>query len=175
MWITPFQNIPICWHICGAILAFTMFMLNRRTRLSNITVLYISQLPGIVLHESAHLLVGILFMASPRGLSLIPRRHRSTGGWTLGSVSFGRVTALNAVPIALAPISLMPLACYIYKNWFNWLPPTLPNTLILYATVFLLIYNSLPSRQDLRVACNWKSVLLYGSVGVILLFFWRLG
>lgn len=156
------HNVPVWWHVCGIALVTAMFLLNRSTRSSNILAACITRLPGVFLHELAHLLTGILFRAEPSGFNLIPRR--GNGRWILGSVAFQRVTALNAVPIAFAPIGLVPLAWYIYRCWFHWLPVTLANTLFLYSALFLLVCNALPSRQDVRVACNWKSVLLYGSV-----------
>lgn len=164
MAIPQFPDIPAWWHVCGAVLVIVLLLLNKRARASNICVVCITQLPGVALHELAHLLAGILFRAAPRDFNLLPERNRVDNGWTLGSVVFGRVTAFNALPIALAPLGLMPLAFYVCHYWFTWLPPTLPNTLALYAVVFILIYNALPSRQDLRVACNGKSVLLYGTV-----------
>ena len=145
---------------------------NRHASTSNIVLIFFSQLPGVVLHELAHLVVGIIFRANPRGFSLIPKRNSLNNSWTLGSVTFGRVTAFNAVPIALAPLGLLPFSYLIYRNWFIWLVPTFSNVLLLYATLFLLIYNSLPSYQDIRVACNWGSVLLYGSIaGAVVWYF----
>jgi len=156
-------HIPVWWHACGIVLVLAMFLVNRSARSSNILVVCITRLPGVFLHELAHLLAGVLLRAQPAGFSLIPQRRG--GGWTLGSVVFRRVTAFNAVPIAFAPFGLVPLAYYLYRHWFGWLPVTLANTLYLYTAVFLLVSNALPSRQDVRVAGNWKSVLLYGSVG----------
>lgn len=157
-------DIPVGWHICGSMLALTLFLLNRSARSSNIFVVCITQLPGVALHELAHLLTGILLRAEPGSFNLLPER-RYDGRWTLGSVVFRRVTAFNAVPIAFAPLGLVPLAYSIYRFWYRWFPVTLAHTLLLYTTLFLLVYNAFPSKQDLRVACNWKSVLLYGSLG----------
>jgi hypothetical protein len=167
----PSHDIPVWWHTCGVMLVITMFLFDKSVRTSNIIVICITQLPGVVLHELAHLLTGILFQADPCNFNLIPER-RCDGRWALGSVAFRRVTAFNAVPIALAPLGLVPIAYYIYRHWFNWLPLTLANTLLLYATVFLLIYNAPPSRQDVRVACNWKCILLYGSVSGVVGYLW---
>lgn len=144
---------PFWWHACGFILVFFMILFNRIARASNIIVVCITQLPGVVLHELAHFLMGILLRADPDSFNIIPQR-RLDGRWTLGSVAFRRVTAFNAVPIAFAPLGLVPLAFYVYQSWFDWLPLTLANTLTLYVTVFLLMYNALPSRQDVRIACN---------------------
>lgn len=119
-------------------------------------------LTGVILHETAHLLVGLLLRAEPTGFSVIPRREGNR--WRLGSVSFRRVNSLNAVPVALAPLGLVAVAYWFSLNWFRWYAPTFPLTLALYAVVFILTYNALPSSQDLRVACRWTSVLLYTSV-----------
>lgn len=165
------HHIPAWWHACGAMLVTALFLLYRRAGAANILVVCITRLPGVVLHELAHLLAGILLRAEPSGFSLIPRR-RGDGRWTLGSVSFRRVTPFNAVPIAFAPLGLLPLAYYVHRSWFTWLPPTLANALYLYATLFLLVCNALPSRQDVRVAGNWKSLLLYGSACGVAWYAW---
>jgi hypothetical protein len=169
--MTEMTYIPVRLHACGIVLVLAMFQLNRIAGSSNILVVWITRLPGVFLHELAHLLTGFLFRAEPSGFSLIPRR-RGNGRWTLGSVTFRRVTAFNAVPIALAPMGLLPGAYYVYRYWFHWLPVTLANTLLLYTALFLLACNALPSRQDVRVACNWKSVLLYGSVSGVAGYVW---
>ena len=165
------RDLPAWWHACGIVLVLALFLLGRSAGSANILLVCLARLPGVVLHELAHLLTGILLRAEPAGFSLIPQR-RGNGRWTLGSVTFRRVTAFNAVPIAFAPLGLVPLAYYVYLSWFDWLPVTLSNTLLLYAAVFLPVCNALPSRQDARVACNWKSVLLYGSVSVAAGYVW---
>jgi len=159
----PSFDIPLWWHACGVMLVITLFLINRRSRSAHITVVCLTRLPGVILHELAHFLVGTLLQAEPTRFNLIPER-RYDGRWTLGSVAFRRVTAFNAVPIAFAPLGLLPIAYWLYRSWFNWLSTSLSHALFLYATLFLLVANALPSRQDVRVAGNWKSILLYGSV-----------
>lgn len=169
--LLPKGALPAWWHGCGILLAVAMLLVHRLARGAGIVAVCLVRLPGVVLHELAHLAVGILLRAGPSGFSLVPRRRGS--GWALGSVSFRRVTAVNAVPIAFAPLGLIPLAWLLWRHWFAWLPATLANTLVLYAAVCLLVGNALPSRQDLRVAANWRSLLLYGSVGVGSWYVWR--
>ncbi|NVO00466.1 MAG: hypothetical protein HXX17_14195 [Geobacteraceae bacterium] len=165
------SDIPVWWHGCGIVLVCALFMLHRSARSAHILVTCIIRLPGVVLHELAHLLTGLLLRAQPVGFSLLPKQ-RCDGRWTLGSVAFRRVTAFNAVPIALAPLGLLPSAYFIYISWYRWLPLTLTNTLFLYGAVFLLVANALPSRQDITVACNWKSLILYGSIGILVGYVW---
>lgn len=165
------DTLPLWWQACVILLIISLLLLHRWSRSAGIVMICLTRLPGVVLHELAHLLAGILLRAQPTGFSLIPRR-RPDGRWTLGSVSFRRVTAANAVPIALAPLGLIPLAWGLYRCWFDWRPVSLANTLLLYTTLFLLVGNALPSGQDLRVACNGKSLLLYGCVGTLLGYLW---
>ncbi len=154
------------WHVCGAALFIFLTAIHRRTRSSGIFAVVLWNLTGVILHELAHLLVGVVFRARPAGMSLVP--HRDGNGWRLGSVSFRRITAVNAVPVALAPLGLAALAYWFARHWFSWYKPSLPATLALYGTVFILIYNALPSRRDLRVAFNWRSILFYSPLLVAL-------
>lgn len=153
------------WHIGGITLFAALAAIQRRTRSSGILAMAIWNLTGVVLHEAAHLAAGILFRAGPTGFSLVPRRHGKY--WQLGSVSFVRITPFNAVPVALAPLGLTFLAYWLARNWFRWLIPSYGTTFALYAALYVLLYNALPSRRDLRIACNWKSILLYSLLTVV--------
>ena len=137
-----------------------------RPRSSGALVIVLWNLTGVILHELAHLLVGLLCRAHPTAVSLLP--HRVGPKWRLGSVTFRRITPFNAMPVALAPLGLAALAYLVATNWFSWYPPSFTATLALYAAVFVLLYNSLPSRQDLRVAFNWRSILIYVPLAALL-------
>jgi hypothetical protein len=120
-------------------------------------------LPGTIAHELAHFLVGVLLLAKPRRLSILPRANGHT--WTLGSVSFGNVGLLNGAFVALAPLLLLPLAwlclvrallpLWIDGQWGWWL-------LAGYLTATLL-YAALPSFQDIKL--GGRSLLLYAALG----------
>ncbi len=154
------------WHLCGVTLFLVLAAINRRARSSGALVLVLWNLTGVILHEAAHLLVGLLLRARPTSVSLLP--HREGDGWRLGSVSFRGITAFNAVPVALAPLGLVGVAYWLAIHWFTWQAPSLAVTLALYGCVFVLLYNALPSRQDLRLACTWRSLLLYVPVAAAL-------
>ncbi len=154
------------WHFCGIVLFLVLAVIHRRARSSGVIVLVLWNLTGVILHEAAHLLVGLLLRAQPAAISLLPKRDGN--GWRLGSVQFGRITAINAMPVALAPLGLIGLAYWLARHWFSWYAPSLPAMLGLYGCMFVLLYNALPSRQDLRVACTWRSILLYVSLAVVL-------
>ena len=158
------------WHICGLSLFIFLTVCTRRSRSSGIFVITLWNLPGVFLHESAHLLTGVIFCAGPTNISLLPRR--TGNGWRLGSAGFSRINAVNAVPVALAPLGLALIALLLARYWYHWVRPSLGSTLALYFALFILLYNALPSRQDLRVACNLKSVMLYTLVPAAV--FWLL-
>ena len=158
------------WHALGLLLVILLFIIRRWASRTNIIMVFLSGWPGVVLHELCHLIIGLLFNARPSRLSLIPERNDREGSWTLGSVEFRRITALNAVPIALAPLLLVVFAYCLFRYWRYFFPlQSMLNTLGLYGVMFVLVYNSVPSRQDIRVACNWRSLLLYGAICFALL------
>jgi hypothetical protein len=157
------------WHVCGIGLFILLAAIQRRASSSGILAMALWNLTGVILHELAHLLAGLLFRARPAGLSLFPRREGNF--WRLGSVSFARITAFNAVPVAFAPLGLVGLAYWLARNWFTWCRPSLLATLALYAAVYLLLYNALPSSRDLRLACNWRSIVLYSLLAAVAWYF----
>lgn len=154
-------NIHI-WDVCGSAVFLLLTAIHRWSRGKGIFVAVVWNLTGVVLHEFSHLLAGLLFRAEPTGFSIIPRKNET--GWKLGSVTFRKINAFNAVPIALAPLGLTFAAYVVWKSWSLWFKPALVSTIWLYVVMFLLLYNATPSRHDLKVACNWKSLLLYGTV-----------
>jgi len=104
-------------------------------------------LPGTLAHELAHFLVALLLGARPAFPSLLP--VRTERGWRLGSVSF-RVGRLRAMPIALAPLLLLPVAlCWAaaFLRSASW-PMYCAHAWITAA----LLQASLPSRTDLKLA-----------------------
>jgi hypothetical protein len=153
------------WHLCGFALFALLVVISRRAQGSGKLLVALWNLTGVLLHELSHLTVGILLRAKPTGFSLIPRRVGNH--WQLGSVSFSHINAFNAVPIAVAPLLLLGIAYLAAMNWSFWFAPSFASTLGLYGTIFVLSYNALPSRQDLRVACNWRSLLLYAPIAAL--------
>ena len=110
-------------------------------------------LPGTVLHELAHWVVGLLTGARPGSLHLLPVRHPQRRSWTLGAVGFRRIHWLNAVPVALAPLLLLPAALALYalalatdpRSWQHWAG--------LYAATVAMAC-CLPSPTDWRLAAS---------------------
>lgn len=157
-------RLPLLWHLCGLALVALLLFLDLASKRGGIVAIFFWNLVGVSLHELAHLLVGILLCAKPSGFSLVP--HRQGNGVQLGSVSFRGLNAFNSLPVGLAPLGLIVIAFYMLQNWMVWFTPTLLSTACMYVASFVLIYNAAPSRQDLKIACGWKSILLYGGAAI---------
>lgn len=110
-------------------------------------------LPGTLLHEAAHWGVGALTGARPGALSMLPAKSADGRRWTLGAVGFRRISWFNALPIALAPLVLAPLALLLgglslalpAADWRHWAG--------LYAATAVAL-SCLPSRSDWAIAAS---------------------
>ena len=166
-----FNSLPF-FHFCGIVLVFLLITLNLKTRQCGIFIMGIWNFIGVALHETCHLLVGLLLFAGPTGFSLVPQSD-GNGKWVMGSVRFRKLNAVNALPVGLAPLFLVAAAFLVYRHWHRWFAPSLGSILGLYLVIFLLLYESLPSAQDLKVALNWKSLFLYGFLGTVAFLVWK--
>ena len=116
-------------------------------------------LPGTIAHEFAHYLVALVLGASPSFPTLLPQR--TTHGWRLGSVTF-RAGFVRALPIALAPIVLLPLAIW----WMaTFMAPATGWAHYLHAwIVAALVSASLPSSADFKLALPALGVLAVAAL-----------
>jgi hypothetical protein len=93
--------------------------------------------------------------------------------WTLGSVTIANPGPLSAFPTAMAPLLLNVAAWQIYVRWFSWFPRDPAHVLALYGTVYLFVSASVPSGQDLKVACSsLAGLVLYMSLSVAAVAWW---
>lgn len=126
-------------------------------------------LPGTILHEFMHFVVGVVLNARPVGFTVIPKRRDDF--YVYGSVSFRNVTFYNAVPISLAPLGLLPIGFYINRYVLPEIEPTLFNCILYMLLQTVIIENAMPSRTDFRVAGKYKSgVILYIVMALIVVF-----
>jgi hypothetical protein len=138
------------------------------------------RLPGTLLHELAHLIVGFITGGRPAGFTIIPRRTIgfTTDGserrvWVLGSVNITNPSLLAAFPTGFAPLLLLPSAWFLYRSWFVWFPPDLLHTLLMYVAVVVCCGSSLPSAHDVTVAFSRPlGVVLYAALGTGAWFVW---
>jgi hypothetical protein len=160
-------------HFAGIVLAATLGAIQGRADRCGSLFQIVIRLPGTLLHEFAHLIVGFITGGRPAGFTIIPRRTIgiTTDGserrvWVLGSVTITNPSVLSALPTALAPLLLIPVAWFLYRTWFVWFPSDLPHTLLMYVAVVVCCGSSLPSSQDVAVAFSRPlGVALYAALG----------
>lgn len=125
-------------------------------------------IPGTILHESMHYLVGLALNAKPCNFTILPTRGED-GNYVMGSVGFRNVTFYNAVPSAMAPLMLLPIGFYINRYGLPLMPPTFCNYVLYVLLQTIIIENAMPSRADCRVATMYLSgVVMYGFVALAL-------
>lgn len=165
---------PQPWHhFAGVLLVILLAVLQARVGRIGTFWQICWALPGTILHELSHLLVAAATGGRPVGFSIVPRREAGRR-WLLGSVTISRPGPFSALPSGLAPLALNAVAYYLYRSWSSWFPADLPNTLFMYAAIYLFCYSSVPSGQDLKVALSSPTgLLLYGALGGGAWFLWR--
>lgn len=118
-------------------------------------------LPGTILHEFLHFIVGLLLNGKPVGFSLVPKK--TTHGYILGSVSFKNITFYNAMPIALAPLlAIVPITYLIHMIQYE----TSLGLKVLYGYLIWTFFKCIiPSTQDINVMFLYPSgIIFYGII-----------
>jgi len=157
------------------IIGFFTNLLNR-----NKYLFYIFKLPGTIAHELAHFIVGLILLGKPTSFSVIPKEEKDK--IVLGSVDFKNIMAINAIPIAFAPILLLPLFFILSEIFVSLLTRDLmlSEYIYLYAIGFGVILSSvlsssIPSGQDFKVAfSNIKGVIFYSLVSIFTLNYYNI-
>lgn len=134
-------------------------LLIRMCRHAGMWIYALIALPGTFAHELAHYIVAWVLAARPSFPSLVP--VRSARGWRLGSVAF-RVGRLRAMPIALAPLVLAPLALWWAAALLH--PASWPLYGLHVWIVAALLSASLPSATDLKLALPALAILVVAGV-----------
>jgi len=120
--------------------------------------------PGVLMHELMHLLVGILLLAKPTSINLLPRR--SGQQWHFGSVSFTGLNLFNAAPVAYAPLLLSVVAWFAFQHFM--VPSVLAqqySEAALYGyLIACALFYCLPSVTDLKV--GGLSTLFWGAAAL---------
>ena len=128
-------------------------------------------IPGTILHESMHFIVGLLLNAYPTSFDLIPRKD-GFGNYVMGSVSFRNVTFYNALPAALAPLFLLPIGYFFNRWYFSNVDISLLNYLLYILLQTVIIENAVPSATDFKVGFSYPAgLLLYGAIFVLAVIF----
>lgn len=133
----------------------------------NIYVAALINIPGTLLHELSHFMVGGFLNAKPTSFQLMPR-NAGDGTYVMGSVGFYNLTFYNTLPAALAPLSLLPFGYWVNQNLTNYLAPTLLNYVFYVLVQTILIENAIPSRTDIRVLLkHYPSIFFYIVVSIV--------
>ena len=126
-------------------------------------------IPGTFLHELMHYLVGSLLNARPVNFTIFPQRNLD-GDYVMGSVGFSNITFSNAVPSAMAPLLLLPIAFYINRYALPLMAPTFFNYILYVLLQTIIIENAIPSGADFKVAGMFlRGLLLYAVLAIALL------
>lgn len=144
----------------AVILGFVLLLYLLRRSL---VLLSLAAFPGTLLHELLHFVVGLILLGRPSGFSVVPRRMGH--GYALGSVRFANVRWYNGFLIGLAPLLLLPLALWLLAWRLQGVPPLQVQELVWAYLLSTLIYASLPSWPDIKIAATSFWLLLL-SVGV---------
>lgn len=142
------------------LLVVMILCLKRRTYRSMFLAALIN-IPGTILHETAHFIVGLLLWAKPTTFSLFPKK--SGDAYTMGSVGFRNIKFYNAFPSAMAPLALL-WAAFWFNNWYlTNAKITIWNYLVFILLETVIIENAVPSSTDFRVAFSRPlGIVLYG-------------
>lgn len=122
-------------------------LIIRMCRYAGMWIYALVALPGTAAHELAHFVVAFVLGARPSFPSMRP--IRTEHGWRLGSVAF-RVGYARALPIALAPLLLAPLALWWAGSLLH--PASWPLYSLHVWIVAALLTASLPSATDFKLA-----------------------
>lgn len=127
-------------------------------------------IPGTVLHETAHFIVGLCLWAKPTSFTLFPKKNGNT--YTMGSVGFRNIKFYNALPSAMAPLLLLFAAYFLNQYYLNHAHITIWNYLFFILLETIIIENAIPSSTDFRVAFSRPlGILIYGIILLFLITF----
>ena len=135
---------------------------------TNIVTAWIANLTGTFFHELAHLIVSLVTNGKPVKVSLFPEKQED--GYVLGYVISSNITWYNALPIGLAPLSLLVAVYYIYTYFFGYIEFTVINYIIYLFLLVSFLDSAIPSIQDFEVAFSNFGFLIYFGIGILLFY-----
>ena len=146
-------------------LAAALWVMSQARR--SFWLLSLLALPGTFCHEGCHWAVGKVLNGQPVHFTVIPKREGH--GYVLGSVGFANLRWYNAFFVGMAPLFLLP-AAYLLFLWRLGARPALgwPEATMVFLLASL-VFGSIPSAQDLRIAGRWPLgwfLLAGGLLGV---------
>lgn len=114
-------------------------------------------LPGTLVHEALHLIVGLLMNGKPVSMSLWPKKV-GPGQWVLGSVGFRNLQWYNAMFIGLAPLLAIVGVMLFSPTHKGWSPTV--TDLEQWAITTPILAMCLPSGVDLKLSLkSWPIIV----------------
>lgn len=121
-------------------------------------------LPGTLVHELLHWLVGTITNAKPVSFSLLPRKTAG-GQWVLGSVGFTNLRWYNAALVGLAPLLAPLIALFFAPVYANWSVSKVDFEY--WAITGPIFAMCLPSGVDIRLATrSWFPVCVMACAAI---------
>lgn len=128
------------------------------------TIFALITLPGTISHELLHFIAGLLTGAQPVRLSVIPKRQ-DDGRWHLGEVTFTNLCWWNSVPVALAPLALIPLGGWLF--FYSATLPTLsPQGAMLKLITAQCLLSGWPSPRDWSHAIKGIVIIVLSAAAI---------
>lgn len=144
------------------ILSVVLLMRMKYSTYSSMWLSALVNIPGTLLHEIMHFVVGLVLNAHPCNFTVFPKKNVYTGDYVMGSVGFRNITFYNAVPSSMAPLLLLPLSFYINRYLLPYVPHSILGYVLYVLLQTIIIENAVPSRADFKIAFSYPhGVLLY--------------
>jgi hypothetical protein len=172
--IATFWNSPEVLHAVINNRFFMIFLVIVLLKLkyktyNSIWLCALINMPGTVLHETMHFVVGFFLNANPTSYNIFPRRSEG-GSYAMGSVGFRNITFYNAMPSSMAPFLLLPIGYYLNHWYFQNISVTLFNYMGYILLQTILIENAVPSSTDFKVCFSHPlGLVLYGAICLLCL------
>lgn len=153
-------------------LSQVFYRLTKNTTVT-ISALSLLFLPGVIIHELAHLLTASLLFVPVGDMEFLPKMQE--GGVKMGSVAIGKTDPFRRAVIGVAPI-LVGVFLLIFLLFYFTLPDTLPALApaVKYALLFYLVFQlantMFSSKKD--VEGTIETVL---AIAIILVIFYFVG
>ena len=109
-------------------------------------------LVGTLCHEACHWVAGLVLNGRPVAFSVQPRREQ--GQIHLGEVRLQNLRWYNAFFIGMAPLAMLPAACWLFQWLLSQPLPLGPLLLLGLFLVANLAYGAIPSWTDCHVAAK---------------------
>ena len=130
---------------------------------------------GTFLHELSHYFMSVVFNGKPRAFSIFPSKDKN-GGIVLGYVESLNMTWYNKLPIGLAPLLLLVLVYFFDMYWFIFVDKNIFTALGYIFIISVLVINSIPSIQDLKISFTcFTGLIFYGFFGTLIYMYFTKG